>query len=108
CAMFAGLPCAPERPGGSPSFPPPAAATRLFFIASSPLVAAWAASIGNTPGRAGIPLAQPRSVLRYRADFAVGEVRGDPAHHAVRVVGTAAFPECLELSGDVFRILARD
>src|SRR5215210_5725977 len=105
--MISGLTCAAAKPARLPSVTATAAATRLFFISSSPLVAAWAASIGNTPCRAGIPLAQPGSVLRYRADFAVGEMRGHTTHHAVGIVGTSAFPECLQLGGDVFGVLAR-
>src|SRR6185436_2237763 len=106
--MISGLTCAAAKPARLPSVTASAAATRLFVISSSPLVAAWAASMGNTPCGPGIPLAQPRSVLRYRADFALGEARGHTAHHAVGVVGTTAFLEGLELGGDVFSVLAGD
>src|SRR6185369_2087001 len=106
--MISGLTCAAAKPARLPSVTATAAATRLFFISCSPLVAAWAASMSNTPCRAGIPLAQARSVLRYRTDLAVGEAGGDTPHHAVGIVGAAAFLECFQLGGDVLGVLARD
>src|SRR6187401_3025745 len=106
--MISGLTCAAAKPARLPSVTASAAATRLFVISSSPLVAAWAASMGNTPCGPGIPLAQPCSVLRDRADFAISEARGDTTHHSVGIVGAATFLEGLELGGDVFSVLAGD
>src|SRR5688572_16441237 len=103
-----GFTCAAANPAKPPSVTATTAATRLFLISFAPLIAAWAASVENTFGASGIPLAQARSILRDRADLAIGQARRHPAHHAVRVVRPPALFERFELAGDVIRVLPGD
>src|SRR5687767_10733016 len=103
-----GFTCAAANPARPPSVTATTAATRLFLISFAPLVAAWAASVENTTGASSIPSAQPRSVLRDRADLAIRQARRHPAYHAVGIVRPAALFEGLELSGEVVGVLPGD
>src|SRR5919108_3934761 len=102
-----GLTCADAMPAAAPRLIAMPAATRVFVM-RSPRFAAWAASAKNTSIGSTIPSAQPGSVLRHCADFAVGHARSDAAHHAVGVIGARAFLEGLELGSDVLGVLAAE
>src|SRR5688572_10273901 len=102
---ISGFTCASAAPPRLPTKTAIPAATRLFFIGFSSRIAAGAAPRENTSGEATIPSAQSGGVLGDRPDLALAHARRDPAHHAVRVVGAAAFLERLQLRSDVFGVL---
>src|SRR5262245_9555349 len=96
-----GLACASASPLNTATARP--AAKRLIFITFS---MGWTSA--NT-GKSGLfPLAQSGSVLRHRADFAIRQTGGNPAHRTVGVVRPAAFAEELELGCQVLGVLARE
>src|SRR5918999_2345404 len=102
---ISGFTCASAVPPRLPTTSAMPAATRLFFIGFSSRIAAWAAPVKNTSVAATIPSAQSGGVLGHGPDFALAHARRHPAHHAVRIVGAAAFLERLQLGSDVFGVL---